>query len=363
MDILSKTKQVYEQTGSQRAAARVLGISQGTVSYRLAQLRAMEEDMPHGQTLRGISTLYDQDGKLRARWVKTKPAAEDVVRYIRESFADLAPSRAVPSSGASLSSDLLTVYPVADLHLGQYSWAAETGQDYDLEVAVKVLTQTVSRLVLASPDSETAIVLNLGDFFHSDSNENRTRRSGNVLDTDTRYAKVLQTGVSLMATVVELALGKHRKVIVRNLQGNHDPYAALALAVAMEAYYRQEPRVRVDTSPSPFFFHRHGRVLIGATHGDMARAEDMPGIMAAKVPDLWGQTIFRYVYAGHLHSAKKKLVSEGSGAQVEVFQTLAPRDAWGNSMGFTSGQSMVSITHHRRHGEETRLTQNVRGPS
>src|SRR5262249_31968355 len=153
--------------------------------------------------------------------------------------------------------------------------------------------------------SDTAIILNLGDFFHSDSNENRTRRSGNPLDVDTRYAKVLHTGVALLCWVVDKALGRHNTVIVRNLQGNHDPYAALALTIAVDAYYRNEPRVKVDTSPAPYFFHRFGKVLIGATHGDMAKAEDMPGVMAGMVPEMWGLSQYRYVYCGHWHSKRK----------------------------------------------------------
>src|SRR5262249_26176060 len=217
---------------------------------------------PPGVELRGYSTLYGPDGEVRGQWVKTQRSrtVEETLDAIKTAFADLRPSvpRSLPDP--VLDRDLLTVYPIADLHLGMYSWDAETGANYDLYIAQDLLRQAVGYLVEQSPTSETALVLNLGDFFHSDSNENRTRRSGNPLDVDTRYAKVLSAGVSLLCGVVDRALTKHQNVIVRNLQGNHDPYAALALTIAVDAYYRNEPRVKVDTSPSPYFYYRHGKV-------------------------------------------------------------------------------------------------------
>lgn len=244
--------------------------------------------------------------------------------------------------------DLLTIYNVADHHLGMYAWARETGNDYDLEVARDLLLRKMRDLVARTPNSATAVVLNLGDFFHSDSNENRTRKGQNPLDTDTRYAKVLQMGVDLMVQTIELALQKHQKVIVRNIAGNHDTYAALALSVALEAFFRNDRRVVVDADPAPFWWYRFGKVLLGAAHGDMARPEDMPSVMAAVRPEDWGATTWRYVYLGHFHRFGKG--GEAGGARWETFQTLAARDAWATQMGFASGRSMTALTHHKEYG-------------
>lgn len=396
---LQETVDLYIQYGSQRKIAEILGLSQSTINYRIKMAaqrgllgtspvlpgyviarsseqrdedgnlqkewitqkpaHAEEWQMPPQHVIKGVSALVDANGNVIQQWVKTRQTMEDKVEYIKNAFDDLRPAAPV-AAPSHVDSTLLTIYPVADLHLGMYAWDEETGENYDLYIAQDLLNDAVGQLVELSPGSETSLVLGMGDFFHSDSNENRTRRSGNPLDVDTRYAKVLKVGLALMVGVVIRALEKHKHVIFRNLPGNHDPYAALALTLAISAYFRDEPRVTVDTSPSPFFFHRHGKVLIGATHGDMVKAEDMPGLMAATVPVEWGRSQFRYVYCGHWHSKRKRLISENSGAEVEVFQTLAPRDAWGNAMGFTANRSMVAITHHAEYGEVTRMTQTVR---
>jgi hypothetical protein len=323
---------------------------------------------PPGLLVGGTSTYYRAKGPNEpAQWIKTRTEAarlEAVQATIREAFEEWRDVRVwVPEPPKIFEADLMSVYPLVDLHLGQYSWREETGSDYDLYIARDTLNGVMGELVAETPRSDLAILLNVGDFFHSDSNENRTRRSGNVLDVDTRYAKVLKFGVQLIIGLAQLLAQRHKRVLIRNLPGNHDPYASLALNVAVESYFAGSERITVDPNwPSPFFWYKHGKVLIGSTHGDMARAEDMPGIMAAKVPEMWGETEFRYVYMGHLHTAKRKLVSETNGAEVEVFQTIAPRDAWGNATGYVSGRGVTSITHHRDLGERYRFRVPVKGP-
>lgn len=372
-ETLRETLAILEKhNGNQTAAAEELNLSRSATQTRIkaAYRRGLQGHIggPNlvspGFTVRGVSTLLGEGGEIRAQWVKTTAERDldDTIVAIKDAFEDFDATALVPAAPIFTKDELLAVYPVADVHLGMYAWADETGADYDIGIAERLLTETVTTLIERTVPAETAIILNLGDFFHSDSNENRTRRSGNPLDVDTRYAKVLKSGVQLTIRLIQLALQKHRRVLYRALPGNHDPYAAIALAVALEAYFSSsQDRVTVDTSPSPYFYYKYGRVLIGATHGDMARAEDMPGIMAAQRAKDWGDTDYRYIYTGHLHSAKRKLVSENSGAQVEVFETIAPKDAWSSSMGFVSGRGMQSIVHHKEYGEDTRMTVNIKG--
>ncbi len=257
--------------------------------------------------------------------------------------------------------NLATFYPIIDHHLGLYAWEPETGANYDLNIAQKILRDSLAELVGATPNSEQAVILNIGDFFHSDDNTNRTRRSGNILDADGRYAKILEIGIDLELYAIELALTKHQFITVRNLPGNHDPYASLALNAAIRMAFRDNPRVHVSRDPSPFYFWRFGKVLVGATHGDMIRHTDMPQVMAAYAAKDWGETEHRYVYLGHVHH-KSIGGGEKFGATWETFRTLAPKDAWASQSGFASGRSMVAITHHRDYGEKYRNTVTIAGP-
>lgn len=317
--------------------------------------------LPAGHVVKGVSALTDADGRLLQQWVKTRfdEAIVDVTAALTESFKAYRGHATLPRAPRQADADLVTVYPVGDHHLGLYTWKPVTGNNYDLSIGQKLLMDTMASLVADAPSSKTGVILNLGDFFHSDNDSNRTPKSGHALDVDGRYAKILRVGVDLLVHCVQLALQRHERVVVRCLPGNHDPYASLALATALGAFFSNSPRVTVDADPSPFFKYRFDKVLIASAHGDMIKAADMPGFVAATWPEDWGATRFRYVYLGHVHH-RSVGGGEKAGVVWETFQTLAPKDIWHHSSGYVSGRSMVSITHHRAKGEVKRSTVSVK---
>jgi hypothetical protein len=333
-------------------------------SIKQAQERGAKFEMPEGHLVKGVSALLDPDGRTIAQWVKTREGDNSLllVDAIKSAFEEYRGHAQLPPRPEYIDEDLLTTYVIGDHHLGLYTWAKETGDSFDLKIGEQILLDTMGKLVSSAPASGTAVVLNLGDFFHSDTDENRTQRSGHALDVDTRYAKVLQVGIRLMTSCIEMALQRHDKVIVRCLPGNHDPHTSLALTSSIAAFFHTNDRVTIDCNPDRFFFLQFGRVLLSATHGDKVRPEQMSGVVAAMQPVMWGETYFRYAYFGHVHH-KSKVGTEKDGLISETFQVLAPKDAWHHGMGFTSGRSMVSITHHKERGEIMRHTVSVKGGS
>jgi hypothetical protein len=328
----------------------------------IKQAKVGEEfKLPFGHVIKGVSALTDADGRVLQQWIKTKfdEAIVDVTRALEDSFKAYKGHATLPKTPKQPDNDILTIYPIGDHHLGLYTWKPITGTNYDLSIGRKLLMDTMAALVANAPRSKTGLILNLGDFFHSDDDNNRTRKSGAVLDVDGRYAKILRVGVDLLIHCIQLALQRHEKVIVRCLPGNHDPYASIALATALGAFFDKSPRVTIDTDPSPFFKYRFDKVLITSAHGDMIKAIDMPGFVAATWPQDWGETKFRYVYLGHVHH-RSIGGGEKAGVMWETFQTLAPKDIWHHSSGYVSGRSMVSITHHRDKGEIIRNTISVK---
>ena len=315
--------------------------------------------IPQGHMVKGISALTNSAGQVIQQWTKTSldaQATEEFRKAITSAFDSYRSHASLPPAPEGTTADLLSVYPIVDLHLGLYAWGRETGADYDLKIAAGLLKQSVANLVSRSANSEQAIILDMGDYFHTDNSSNRTSRSGHTLDVDTRYARVLQVGVELVVECIELALQKHDRVLYRKLPGNHDDESSLMLAIAIAAWFRDNPRVTVDTDPSRFFMYQHGKVMIAATHGDMLRMENMATFMATNWPKVWGDTEFRYAYTGHVHHDR---VKGGGGVRSESFNTLAAKDSWAAGMGFPSSRSAVSITMHKELGEWDRFTVNV----
>lgn len=319
---------------------------------------APEHQMVHpvapGYAVKGTSTLYGDDGSVRAQWVKTTADQQAQQEAIETALAALVADlpRVAPRKASGVwSTDLLTAYPIGDPHIGMYSWAAETGEDWDLELARKVHCSAMDALVQAAPATEQAIIVNLGDALHYDSMEAKTPRSGHMLDADGRYAKVIDVAVMTIRQCIESALAKHKFVHVVNVRGNHDETGAMWLARLLAIAYEREPRVTVDVTPSVFNYYRWGKVLIGMHHGHSCKPDKLPGVMAADRASDWGECSWRYWWQGHIHHESKK---EYPGVSVESFNTLAAKDAYANDGGWRSGRTMQAIVLHREHGEVAR---------
>ena len=357
-----------ETGGNVSAAARLLKISRTSFRDRLDRASGYGLDneapapTPPGEIVKGRSTLfsYDAEGDPTKilEWVKTRedPNFDHLLEAITEAFDEYSGFSVLPPPPVYTNSDLLALYPLADFHLGLYAWGEEAGQDWDVDKACACLRAVLAELVSTTAPAETAIVLNLGDFFHSDSSQAETTK-GTRVDMDTRHARVLSFGVELMVEVIELALQRHGKVVLRNLRGNHDEHTSVALTAAMGAWFRNNDRVTVDPSPAPHWSYKFGKVLLGATHGDtLKKPETMALLLAQSCKEAWGQTDYRYFHYGHKHHIEMR---EVGGVLTECHRTLSAKDAWHAGAAYMSGRSMSSITYHRDHGEQSRRVVNI----
>jgi len=320
-----------------------------------------EQRAPEGYHLRGCSTLKRPDGTVVLQWVKdAKDRDAQAIDAIRDALAMLpetwsnfhAPKPPPPDRDA----DLLAIYSIADAHIGMFSWAEETGNDYDVAIAERLHVGAIRNLVDRAPPAEQAIVANLGDMVHCDSNLARTARGGNPLDTDTRLHKVARVAVSVLHAAVDACLKKHKTVRVIVCGGNHDTNAASWLSVHLEAFYARDHRVTVDGAADQYHWHRFGKCMFGLTHGTGPKPEKLPPIMARERPADFGATQYRRWLTGHVHHQR---VFEFPGCKVETFGTLAPSDAWAHGEGYMSERDMRVSIYHRELGERGQLVANV----
>ena len=316
--------------------------------------------IPDGYKIKGTSTLY-KDGQPALQWVKTSQDAERQAEMMREAIEALTEDlpRLDSESPPELSetdSNLMAVYPLGDPHIGVLSWAEETGQDWDLKIAEEKFCAVFDRLVKTAPHCDHAVIVNLGDYFHTDNMEGVTTRSGHSLDMDGRFAKMVRVGMKIMRQMISSALSHHKTVRVINATGNHDDTSSQFLAVALGLMYENEPRVIVDDSPTPFHYVEWGKCMFGVHHGHSCKPSMLPGVMASDQPEMWGRTQYRYWYTGHIHHDTKK---EFAGVTQESFRTLAAKDAYATWGGYRSGQDSKCIVLHKQFGEVERHTVNL----
>ncbi len=354
--------------GSVAKAAKAYGITPEAMRHNLREIErggarsgiSPTDDArgtaPIGFHVKGKSTLYDGDGRVVQTWVKTakdqESKLEALLDAVKSGLASIQPERITIAPRHTMDEDLLSVYPLGDPHLGMLAWPAETGNAFDLEIAERNLFAAVDHLVNLAPPSREGLLINLGDFFHADSKSGTTTR-GTRVDVDSRWPKVLATGIRLMRRMITRMLEKHERVTVICEIGNHDDHSAIMLALCLAQFYENEPRVVIDTSPAGCHWYRFGKVLIGTHHGHDLKLEALGEIMSVDQRKAWGESEFCYWYVGHVHHTS---VKELRGAVVETMRTLAGKDDWHSRQGYRAGRSMSLIVHHRDRGEVDRHT-------
>jgi hypothetical protein len=357
-----------EEHGSQRAASKALGIGESTLRRSLDKLRllaaakghAPEHDMTHpvpdGFTVKGVSTLYNDQGKVAAQWVKSTVDVERQKAILREAYEAMAADlpRVSPTPTPRVSVDqLATLYTFTDSHVGMLAWRKETGADWDLAIAERTLVGCFEQMVSASPPASVGFVNQLGDFLHSDGLLPVTPTSGHVLDQDGRFSKLVSTAVRILRRVIDLALAKHQKVVVLLAEGNHDMASSIWLRVMFRALYENEPRVEVIDSELPYYCYQLGKTMLAFHHGHLKKNDQLPLLFATQFPEVWGSTTKRYAHTGHRHHLEEK---EHSGMTVLQHPTLAARDAYAARGGWHAERAVTAITYHREFGQVARNT-------
>src|SRR6185312_6686086 len=200
--------------GNLRKTSRELGVAYSGVQKRVKRLALKgyspahdyTHPVPDGFKVKGVSTYYDKDGKPGGQWVKSSADAERQLAMMREAIdamtCDLPKLPARKAKGTYLP-DLMTLYPIGDAHVGMRSWLDETGANWDLKIAERVQCGAMAELVAGAPATETAAVIDLGDWLHSDGLVAQTPRSGHPLDADGRYAKIIHIGIKIIRQCIE----------------------------------------------------------------------------------------------------------------------------------------------------------------
>jgi len=359
-------------TKSIAAIAREIGIASSTAREAVARVRrraakhgySPEHDMtrpcPSTHYVKGVSTLYDKDGNITQQWVKSQAdtdrlteLAEELARSACESVTPIKPST---RKTRQVDDNRLTAYPIGYAHVGLYCWNEDAEEDWSCDHVESVMLEKFAEVLAGSSDTAEALLVNLGDWFHTDTPENVTRRSGHSLDVDTRWSRVVRVGLRLIRTMIDSCLLKHEEVRVINEIGNHDDQTAVMLSICLAGIYEQEPRVLIDTSPDVFHWHEFGNNLIGVHHGHKCKPDQLYRVMAEDQREAWGRCQYRYWYTGHIHH--QRTIDIG-GAQVESFRTIIPKDNYAQSNGYRGQRSICSITLDREHGECARKIVNI----
>lgn len=332
-----------------REMASILNISYECAKSRLRRAKKWVEADPSAQVAAATaganvmphSYWIKKDGVSAYFQTPREAESDDILDKVAEAFREIPAYR--PEPVTLDDNDLLTVWPMYDLHAGMLADSAETrGPDYDLTLFKQDLLASVARLNSRVPSGGHALMIFGGDTLHTNDYTNETPGHKHKLDADSRFEKITDIAIEAICHAIEEVASRNARVSVVVLAGNHDVSSHIVLKAALKQRYRDSMRISFPVvsgaARSDIFWTQHGKTMIAAHHGDKMKPQTLAMICADQC-GFWSDTRHRVILTGHRHHLR---VEDMPGVSHYTMRAFSPADAYGANFGGVRGlQAMV----------------------
>jgi hypothetical protein len=247
---------------------------------------------------------------------------------------------------------LLVIDP-ADVHIGKLCSSFEVGETYNNQIAVQRVLQGVKGILnkVKGFDIDQIKLIIGNDILHIDSPKRQTT-SGTPQDTDGMWHTNFIIAKQLYVDVIEILM-QIAPVHVTYNPSNHDYTHGFFLAQVIETHFNKCENVTFDTSIAHRKYYTYFDNLIGSTHGDGAKTENLALLMAHESKD-WSNCKHKYFYTHHLHH---KVSKDVMGVCVETLRSPSGTDSWHHRNGFQfAPKAIEGFLHHKYNGQIARIT-------
>jgi len=323
-------------------------------------------------TVKELNAIYQESKKLgldvedvKHGWLKTQDASmfftnplykkkeeDGFYNELIEDLQSFSPSFPVIKRTPSKEGHLLVISP-ADVHVGKLAMAFETGDEYNVNIAVeRVLKGVQGILDKTSGFNIDQIVFVAGnDILHTD-NPKRMTTSGTPQDTDGMWYSNFLVAKQLYVDVLMMLMPVADVHFTFN-PSNHDYTNGFFLADVIKTWFRNCDNITFDCSISHRKYYKYHNNLIGTTHGDGAKQGDLPLLMAHESKE-WSTCKHRYIYTHHVHH---KTAKDHIGVTIESLRSPSASDSWHHRNGYTGvPKAIEGFIHHKEFGQVARLT-------
>lgn len=247
---------------------------------------------------------------------------------------------------------LLVIDP-ADVHIGKLADSFETGEDYDSQIAVQRVREGVEGILSKSRGFNIDKILFVGgnDILHIDT-PRRTTTSGTPQDTDKMWYRNFLMAKEIYIEILNSLMEIADVHFVFN-PSNHDYTHGFFLADSIKTYFKDCGNITFDCSLAHRKYFTYGSNLIGTTHGDGGKINDLPLTMAHESKD-WSTCKHRYIYTHHVHH---KVAKDYQGVAMESLRSPSHADSWHHRNQYTNNiKAIEGFIHHPEFGQVSRIT-------
>lgn len=251
----------------------------------------------------------------------------------------------------------------SDIHVGKLAVNHEAGESYDVKKAVSIVDSGIDSLLQKSAGFplEKIIFVIGNDCLHIDSSSSPVTTGGTSQDMDGKWHDAFLAARDMYIRAIEKCLPLADVEIIF-VPSNHDFMSGFMLAQTIKAYFRKSKNITFDVSIAHRKYTAYGKNLLSFSHGDGAKLADTPLLMATERPEMWSNSVHRYIYLGHIHhkqTAKFMAGQDFIGVTAEYLRSPSASDAWHAKKGYRSPKAVEAFIHSYDNGQVARLTHYV----
>lgn len=242
------------------------------------------------------------------------------------------------------------IFPLSDLHIGKKGAISQVGykEEYNEVIAVNRCNEGIDNLIKLSSQfkiDQIVLVLN-GDIVHVDGPNNTTTNQTRQ-DVSMMWFDAVTTARDLIVNIIEKLLPIANIKII-HIPGNHDNVCGYMVSEMIHNYFMKNKNITFDISMSPRKAFSYGSNICFFDHGDNGKLENIPNLLAAEYPILWGNAIHRYSYQGHLHHRR---TTDLHGITVRTLRSPSGSDQWHKHKTYTANiKGMECFIHDKNKG-------------
>jgi len=256
------------------------------------------------------------------------------------------------------------VLSLSDLHFDKLAYAEESGEDGNMDTqrerALSASIDLIDRAV-AAHKIEVIYIIGGNDMLHANSAANTTQK-GTPLDVDNRWNTSFKRALSLLTDIIEYAK-QYSFVEYITVLGNHSPEREFYLSIALEAFYRNDENVIVETVNNVRKYFRYGNSTFMLSHEFGNKEKDLPVIFAIENSKDFAECKYKFILSGHIHSKKETMfvgTHEQYGILHKVMPSLSTTDKWHHENMYIGNQkSCIALVINAKYGEIAELVYNV----
>lgn len=274
----------------------------------------------------GILTLYSSKITVKPK-VNPTLDKEQLKKIIDEVIAEYEIPQVIKTD-YNATGDLLVIN-MADLHFGLKSYLETSNNLYDDEIASQRFIYLLSDVINRTQNRKIKkiLLINSGDLCNFDTPYQTTKGTPQP-DASTTWYTMFKNIFKLMVRGIDMLLNV-APVEVWNCNSNHDRYTAFAVFEKLEAWYRNNPNVYVDTETLDRKYIKFSNNLIGISHDiDEKKAYK---IIHSEAKQYVSDSNYIYWFVAHLH---KSMVIDDYGVEIRRLPTGSGNSEWSYRQGY-----------------------------